>query len=278
MALTRIPLLAAVALCASAAAAPGHAVAGTPDDWQLSDSWRFGAGINGFLPDVGIKTTLPDGTGSDVNLGIKTILDHLKMAFAGVVEAQKGRWGGFTDVLYIDLGAAPSSTHDFSLRPGPLPADVTAHITIDVKATIWTLAGSYRAIANPRSIIDVFAGGRLFDVSTHQAWRLTGNVGSIPLPEQSGSGAARSSQWDAIIGGKGRFALGANREWFVPAYLDVGTGGSELTWQALGGIGHAFDWGEVTATWRYLYYREGAGSPIEDQDMSGPQLAFVYRW
>lgn len=278
MTLERMRVVALAALCAWAAVVPGHAAAGTRDDWELSDSWRFGAGINGFLPDVGLKTNLPDGTSTDVNIGIGTILDHLKMAFSGIAEAQKGRWGGFTDILYIDLGAASSSAHDFSLRPGSVPADVTAHITLDVKATVWTLAGSYRAIANPGSTLDVFAGGRLFDVTSHQAWRLTGNVGSIPLPERSGSGAASTSRWDAIGGVKGRFALSADRSWFVPGYLDVGTGGSQLTWQALGGIGRAFNWGEVTASWRYMYYRDGASSPIEDQDMSGPQIAFVFRW
>jgi hypothetical protein len=249
-----------------------------PDYWQLSESWRFGAGINGYLPDVGLKVKLPNGVQSDVNIGIGTILDHMKMAFAGAAEAQKGRWGAFTDVLYMDLGGASSTTRHFTLGSESLPADVSAKITVDMKATIWTLAGSYRALASPSSALDVFAGARLFDVKVNQEWQLTGNIGPIPLPDQSGRDATNSSLWDAIVGVKGRFALGADRTWFVPCYLDVGTGDSELTWQILGGIGYAFNWGDVTATWRYLDYRSGATTGVEDENMSGPQIAYAFRW
>ena len=34
--------------------------------------------------------------------------------------------------------------------------------------------------------------------------------------------------WDGIIGAKGRLALGANRQWFVPYYVDVGTGAADI--------------------------------------------------
>lgn len=274
----RMLVIIAAVVCACAAATPRHAVAETPDYWQLSESWRFGAGINGYLPDVGLKTTLPNGVDSDIQIDIGTILDHMKMAFAGVAEAQKGRWGAFTDVLYMDLGGAPSKTRNFTLGSESLPADVSAKVTVDMKATIWTFAGSYRALTSPRSALDVFAGTRLFDVTVNQDWRLTGNIGSIPLPDRSGHGETNSSVWDAIIGVKGRFALNADRTWFVPCYLDVGTRDSELTWQILGGIGYTFDWGDVTATWRYLDYKTGASTGIEEENMSGPQIAYAYRW
>jgi len=274
----QVLVVTAVMLCALTAVAPERAVAETPDSWRLSDSWRFGAGINGFLPDVGLKTTLPDGSSTDVNIDIGTILDHMKMAFAGVGEAQKGRWGAFTDVLYMDLGGAPSKTRNFTLGSGSLPADVSSKVTVDMKAMIWTFAGSYRALASPRSALDVFAGARLFDVKVNQDWRLTGDIGPIPLPDRSGRSATSTSLWDAIIGVKGRFALGVDPTWFVPCYLDVGTGDSELTWQILGGIGYAFNWGDVTATWRYLDYQSGASTGIVGENMSGPQIAYAFRW
>ncbi len=52
------------------------------------------------------------------------------------------------------------------------------------------------------------------------------------------------------IDGKGRLTFGDNREWFVPNYFDVGTGQTDLTWQAIGGLGYGFKWGEVIAVWR----------------------------
>ena len=108
------------ALCASAALLPTCAVAEPPDSWQLSDSWRFGATLYAYLPTVGLKATLPNGATSDVSIDINKIIDHLKMGFFGAAEAQKGRWGAFTDVLYMDVGAAPSKTRNFTLGNGAL--------------------------------------------------------------------------------------------------------------------------------------------------------------
>ena len=127
-------------------------------------------------------------------------------------------------------------------------------------------------------MLDLFAGARLSNVKVNQDWQLTGNIGPIPLPGRAGSSEVTTSVWDAVIGAKGRFALGTDRTWFVPYYLDVGSGDSELTWQVLGGVGRALEWGDVTATWRYIDYQTGADIGIEQQDMSGPQIAFAIRW
>jgi hypothetical protein len=266
-------------LCVSAALSSASALAQTPNDyWQLSDSWRFGATVYGYLPDVGVKATLPNGESTNVTVGIDKILDHLKMAFFGAFEAQKGRWGAFTDVIYMDVGAAPSKTRNFSLGEGPLSADVAARTTMDLKATIWTLGGSYRVVADPQAVLDVLAGARLLDVKIKQGWELTGNIGPIPLPGRSGGGDVSASDWDAIIGIKGRLALSADRRWFVPYYVDVGTGESKLTYQALGGIGYAFSWGDVTATWRYLAFENSSGKPLQKLDTNGPMIAVGLHW
>ena len=274
----RLIAIGGAALCASVALLPTGAGAQTPDPWQLSDSWRFGATLYGYLPTIGLNTTLPSGVSSDVSVSPNKILDHLKMGFFGAAEVQKGRWGAFTDVLYMDVGAAPSKTRTFRLAGGPLPAEVNASTTIDLKATIWTVAGSYRALANPDSTLDVLAGARLLDLKVTQGWQLTGNIGPIPLPGRSGDGKVSVTDWDAIIGVKGRVALDADRTWFVPYYLDVGTGATKLTWQAIGGIGCAFNWGDVVATWRYLDYKNNSGKPLQDMNLSGPLVAFAFHW
>jgi hypothetical protein len=40
---------------------------------------------------------------------------------------------------------------------------------------------------------------------------------------------ASVNNWDAIVGLKGRATFGEEHRWFVPYYLDVGTGESSLT-------------------------------------------------
>jgi hypothetical protein len=245
---------------------------------QTSDAWQFEGSIYGFLPIISLTTKLPSGNTIDASLSRSEVLDHLKMLFLGSLAAQKGHWGAFTDVMYMDLGSGNAKTRRFSLGGAQLPADVTATTGIDMKAVVWTLAGSYRAVANPDATLDVLAGARFIDIKTTQTWQLTGAVGPIPLPGRSGSEEAKGSNWDAIVGVKGRVALGADRKWFVPYYADVGTGQSDLTWQVAGGVGYAFHWGDVVGTWRYVDWNNKAGKPVEKLSLNGPMLAFVFHW
>jgi hypothetical protein len=41
------------------------------------------------------------------------------------------------------------------------------------------------------------------------------------------------------VGVKGRYTFGDDGKWFVPFYLDVGTGQSQLTWQISSGLGYS---------------------------------------
>jgi len=109
-------------------------------------------------------------------------------------------------------------------------------------------------------------------------WNVTGNVGSIPVPDRTGAAEAGLTNWDALIGLRGRFAFGAKNAWFVPYYFDIGAGDSDLTWQGIAGLGYAFHWGEVVAAWRYLYYDLSSDEPIKDMNFSGPAIGVTFRW
>lgn len=64
----------------------------------------------------------------------------------------------------------------------------------------------------------------------------------------------------------------------MPYYLDVGTGDSDLTWQAMGGMGYTFGWGELVAAWRYLDYNMPASGRVADMNFSGPLVGANFRW
>jgi len=68
------------------------------------------------------------------------------------------------------------------------------------------------------------------------------------------------------------------RKWFVPFYLDVGTGQTKLTWQGAAGVGYVFNWGEVVALYRYLDYENKSGKQIENLNMGGPMVGVTFRW
>lgn len=110
----------------------------------------------------------------------------------------------------------------------------------------------------------------------------TGKLGVRDLAVRSdhlcGNKKISENVWDGIIGVKGRYAFGDNRAWFVPFYLDVGTGQSDVTWQAAAGLGYTFNWGSVMAMWRYLDYQFKSGQAIEAMNFNGPMLGLNFRW
>jgi hypothetical protein len=268
--------IAAAAVCAAGVLLPATAGAQSPDAWQ------FGASIYGWLPSIKGTTTFPpppgggSGSSSDVTVDAADIIDSLKFVLMGTFEARKGRWGGFTDFIYMDLGNTKSQTRDFLLGGLQVPADVSGSVTYDMKSYVWTLAGEYRAVAEPGIEVDTFLGARMIDVTQTLNYSLSGNVGSIALPDRSGSRKVSMTNWDAIVGVKGRYSFGAERQWFVPYYADIGTGDSDLTYQLMTGVGYSFKWGEMVGFWRYLDY--DLGGAIDKMSFSGPGIALNFRW
>jgi hypothetical protein len=246
---------------------------------QAADDWKFNAIIYGWFPSLGGKTSFPsNGGGTDIDVNVDKILENLKFVFMGTIEARKGRWGGFTDIIYMDIGGSKSGTRDLTVGGVTLPAGITADANVDIKGTVWTLAGTYRAVGDRDMTVDVLAGARLLDMKQELGWQFSADLGQAGAPLRSGSSSASINNWDAIIGAKGRITLGANHEWFVPYYLDVGTGQSDLTWQAVGGVGYSFKWGEVLAAWRYLDYNFKSGKKVEDLNFNGPMIGVGFRW
>ncbi len=245
---------------------------------QSTDGWRYTAIVYGYFPSLGGSSSYPARTGgSSVDVTTDQILDSLKFTFMGTLEATNGRWGAFTDFIYMDLGAGKSRTRDLSIGGMPLPADVTANLTLDVKGTVWTAAGTWRVANEPALVVDLLGGLRYFDYRQTLGWEFSADLGP-DAPERSGNSQVHGKNWNGIVGAKGRFAFGDRHEWFVPWYLDVGTGDADLTWQAMAGLGYSFGWGDVLAGYRYLDYDFKSGQKINDVNFSGPMVGVSFRW
>jgi len=244
-----------------------------------TESWQFGVSIYGWFPDIAGQTSFTQTDGSDeFEIPIDNILDNLEFILMGTFDVRKGRWGILTDAIYMDVGNSKTGVREASIGGIQVPVDATADVNLDIKSWIWTLTGYYRAVDQTGLTLDVVAGARYLDVKQNVNWDVTGNVGPIPAPGRTGSAKASLAIWDAVIGVRGRFAFGAQKAWFVPYYLDVGAGGSDLTWQGIAGIGYAFRWGEVVAAWRYLSYDLPSGEAIKDMSFSGPEIGVTFRW
>ena len=244
----------------------------------LTNEWQFRAFVYMWMPKISGGANLPGGNTVDFDVNFHTILDHLKLAGMGSVEAQKGRWGMFTDVIYMNLGGTATRTRDGTIDGVPLPVGVTLNTGLDLKSWIWTLAGSYRVQAEPDSSLDVFAGARMLWLQPTLNYDFSADVGPFVGPTRTGSRSVTGRNWDAIVGTKGRAGFGANREWFIPYYVDVGTGQSKFTWQGAVGIGYAYPWGELVATWRYLDYNVKSGQKLNDLTINGPLMGVAFHW
>jgi len=259
----------------------GAAPATMAQDLTAGD-WKFRAQIYGWFPSISGSTALPPSSGSGTsNIDFSNYMDALQFAFMGTFDARKGRLGLVTDYIYLNFNADKSATRDFTLSgPGgviQLPGNVSADVEVGLRGWSWTLAGTYAAIETPTYQLEVLGGLRLLKIDTTVSWRLGGSVGSLPPVVLNGATTSKPDWWDAIVGVRGRARLGGG-DWFVPYYLDIGTGQSDLTWQAMGGIGYQFRWGEVIGAYRHMDYRFDSSSPLRDLSFTGPAISLGFRW
>jgi hypothetical protein len=242
------------------------------------DDWRFSATLYGWFPDIGGNTRFRSGPGGTIDVDISTILDHLKMTLQGSFDVHKGRWGAFTDLVYLDVGESGTQVRNLEINGQPMPAGVTSSIDFDLKSVFWTLAGSYRAVESDSATFDVLLGARLASLKPALDWEFGGNFGPITPPPLTGSREESVDQWDAIVGVRGHLAFGPGHQWSVPYHFDVGTGDSDLTFQAMVGLAYTFSWGDLGVAWRYLDYDLEANGPVTDMNFSGPAIGASFSW
>ncbi len=276
---TTSPILAAAALLG--ALVPIHASAQVaPTSLPVQPTgWHYTFSIYAYVPSVDGTSSFPaDGQGTRLNLDASKVLDKLQVFAMGTAGAHNGTWGVFTDVVYLKFQAAESASRNFTIGNAGLPADASAAFDWEMKGTAWTLAGEYRVASAPSYTVDVLAGTRLLDTRQHLRWNIAGSIGPLDPAARSGEIHTSQSTWDAIVGVKGRYAFGQNREWAVPFYFDAGAGESQYTVQAAAGLGYQFGWGEVTAMWRHLRYDMKSSSVLQDVSFSGPLIGATFRW
>ena len=265
--------LCAAQLCGASALLSNAATAETADD-----EWRFGASIYGYFPDIGGSTRFRAPGGAEIDIEANDLLRNTELAFMSSFEAQKGRWGAFTDFIYMDVGDSLSDASSLAQGSMPLPPRLTANASLDVVAKVWTLAANYRAFDAAAATTDFFAGARLLSAKSELKWQFSTDFGPFSGPARGGALEAERDSWDAVAGVKGQLRIGEHEQWFIPYYADVGAGDSDLTWQAVAGFGYAARSLEFFAVWRYLDYDFGPDAKIANLDFSGPALGAAFRW
>ncbi len=225
-------------------------------DTGADDRWKFKAAL--YLWAAGIQGTTRRG--NEIDVGFSDIWDNLDMAFMGAFEARKSKWSLAADVIYLDVSADKAGT----IGPGlPVNADV------DMTGWVVNLQGARNVLESERASVNILAGARYLDLDSKLTLRL-GASGPTPTAKQSGT------VWDGVIGVKGN--VNVTKKWYLPYYLDAGTGQSDFTWQALGGVGYRFNCCDVVLVYRHMYWDFKSDSPLKDTSFSGPALGGVFKF
>jgi hypothetical protein len=240
----------------------------------VNDKWQWEVGMYGWFPAIETTTLFPSGASATIDVSAEDVIDSLTFALMGYVEARKGRWGVWSDLVYSDEGGSTDGSRAFTV--GGKPVNASANLSLDIKSTIWSLAGIYNLTSTPDNTTDLLFGLRMLNMKQTLNYSLSS---SIPeLPARSGETSVDGTDWDAIVGLKGRYYFGAERKWFLPYYADVGSGQSRLTWQVNAGVGYTFDWGSLYATWRYLDYDFKSGNALQSMNMSGAAIGAAFQF
>lgn len=213
------------------------------DKWEWSAELYFwGASLSG-------ETT----GGDDIDIGIDTIVDDLNFGAMGFINGQRGDWSVFADAIYLNLEDQKSTTANIIGVP------ITVRAKVDLQGVISTAGVGYRVYEAPLASLDALAGGRLLWLDSD----LNFDVGPLGAKVSDSE-----TTIDAIVGLRGKTSL--SPKWYLSYYGDIGTGQSDLTWQALGSVNYKFERLEVSVGYRYLSWDLDDFGPFDKLDLHGP--------
>jgi len=227
---------------------------------KASSEWRFE--VTPYLWAPGIKGTLnlDSGIAKSADYSSSNVLGNLKSGGMISAEAHKGQWGVMGDVV--------SSTLQNS---GVIPVQGgTAALgdKVTLQQTVLTGAVTYTVANTKDAYVDGLIGARAIYATA------TLNVTGV------GTAAKTTSTIDPVVGMKGRYRI-ADSTWYVPFYGDIGSGGgtTNLTWQAMLGVGKTFsNFIDASLTYRALYYDMKDGGVLQKTTMQGPQAAVTFKF
>lgn len=231
--------------------------AAAPQAWAQDGTWHGAATIYGWLPAIQGAQEGPDGQ-PVVDITGPDVLDALDFAFMAAGEVRRDRFGLMFDGVYADLG------FDGEARR----VDVSG--SLDTELWFASGAGFYRLYEENGALADVYGGLRAMGVSADFG---------VEIGQFSRSRTVTVNWVDPIVGLRGLYPLGDR--FSVSGRADIGGFGvgSELTWQAYGGVNYAFsDSWLGTLGYRYMSIDYDDDRLTLDIALQGPLIGITYEF
>lgn len=248
----------------------------------VDDPWHFSFTPYVWFPNISqqLEYDQPLGRATSRSVEVEVepdnYLSDLKFGLMGMIEARKGPWSLGMDLIYTDFGSQDAKVHGMPMPGGAAPTAMDSQTQVDIEALVWEGIGGYTLVRHSIGTLDVFGGVRYLGLKTSTDLSLAGADG---LFNHALGSSDRLDVWDGIIGIRGEVTPGTLGNWFLPYYLDIGAGNySNWTWQAWGGLGYRFDWGDLVLVYRNLSYSTSGHELLQDLRMGGPALGVTFRW
>jgi hypothetical protein len=125
------------------------------------------------------------------------------------------------------------------------------------------------ATCRPVALLAHFlAGARYYTLEVGLGLREGTLPGALLTTDDNWVDGVVGARWDARFAGN----------WEAFASADVGAGGSDLSWQLLGGLGYRFGWGSIVGGWRHLHVDVSKSDFKLDGALSGPFLGASFQF
>ena len=236
-------------------------VAAPTQSAEQSDDWEFMVAPL-FLWGMGIEGTTSIGpVSAPLDIEFKDALENLDGLFTIHFEAQKRDLALFAEYQYVNLGPEAQ-----------LPTG--AKVNVSFKNTMAEFGAGYRVAGNDSNDVEIIGGTRYVKQELNAS-----GLPSPPLPISSLG--TKESWWDVFVGGRVTSQL--SDRWKFVGRADVGTGGSDVTWNLVGMFDYRFrDWGSVFFGYKWMDFDYEDGSGVNryayDATQQGPLAGLAFYW
>jgi hypothetical protein len=226
--------------------------------------------------------TLPGRPGGVVQSSVQVkpvdYAGSLNSAAMFAFDARKGDIDVFGDYIYTNASASASASATISGRFGKVQIPVSLNTNARLAVSIWEAAAGFTVARGHDADLSIFMGLREFPLNLTLDYNAT--IGKRGIITKSGTVKTSDITQDVIFGLRGKAFFGDSR-WFVPYYMDVGSGAGTIgnqTWEAYSGAGYAFNHGQTLLfAYRTLNYNSFAPiSHVQKLSMAGPLLGYTF--
>jgi len=236
-------------------------------DAQAAEKWEWDITPYLWASSVHADLSLDGDPVLGADIKFKDLVDKVDLAGMVHFEGRRGKFGFFTDAIFISL--TDEQTH--SANP-PVPGGTETDADVDLG--MYEAGGFYR-LKNAVTGLDILYGIRVIDLSEDVTV-------TVPPPISATiDGSASDTYTDGIIGV--RYSAPMGKRWYYAIRGDIGAGGTELAYNGVVSFGFLCDAkGKYNLRFGYRYFTTEVdttenGLEVEnDLTLYGPYVGFGF--